>query len=91
MSRRIILDGDPSVGRQQGDTYCPPVKAIASSNVTLNGVKIVLDGDPYTSHCNVVEHVIGSGSITINGKKIALDGDLMDKGDTATGTAPVSF
>ena len=86
----IILHGDPTTGHGG----FPSTKANATSSVTINGKAIVLNGDAYDSHSNVVTHVsptiIASSGITINGKKVALHGDKLSCGDTATATSSVS-
>lgn len=81
----VVLNNDPSMGSD-----CPPVNAIASSKVTINGKTIVLEGDSYTPHCNHTPHATATCKITINGKKIILHGDPLDCGDHATASSKVN-
>lgn len=86
----IVLDGDMSTGH----SGFPAVPVHASSNVTINGKKIVLDGDAYSSHSKDgsthTDHAVGNSGITINGKKIVLAGSITDHGDTSTASSSVS-
>ena len=86
---KIVLDGDMS----QGHNGYPPVPIHASSNVTINGKKIALNGDSYSQHCKDSCHVpiiIGTSSVTINGIALALEGDSTNCGDHATSSSSVN-
>lgn len=88
----IVLNGDPSTGHGGW----PAVPVNASSSVTVNGVAVALDGDPYDSHTNPVgvthgPHGTATCGVTINGKKVLLHGDPIDCGDSTTATSAVSI
>jgi uncharacterized Zn-binding protein involved in type VI secretion len=85
--KSIVLDGDPSQG-----LHCTPVKAHASSKVSINGKNIVVEGDNYDSHCSNNSHTPiaqASSSITINNKRIVLQDDTLSCGDKANATSKV--
>lgn len=82
---KIVVDGDIT----SGHSGFPAVPIHASTNVTLNGIKVAVHGDACDQHCNVschVPHGIASCGVTINGIKVLLDGDATDCGDTLNGT-----
>jgi uncharacterized Zn-binding protein involved in type VI secretion len=89
----IVLDNDMSTGH---GTW-PAVPIHASSSVTLNGKKLALSGDKYSSHTNSasVTHtmppITGTSSVTVNTFKIILSGDPISCGDTATSSSTVSI
>jgi uncharacterized Zn-binding protein involved in type VI secretion len=89
----IVLDGDMSTGHGSW----PAVPIHASSSVTLNGKKLALSGDKYSSHTNSagVTHIIppitGTSSVTVNGLNLILHGDPISCGDTATSSSNVSI
>jgi len=88
----IVLNNDLS----NGHGGFPATKAQASSSVTINGIAIVLEGDPYEAHSDATSThtpvAIGNSSITINGTKIVLSGASLGVGcgDTATASSSVS-
>jgi uncharacterized Zn-binding protein involved in type VI secretion len=85
--KSIVLDGDLSQG-----LHCTPVKAHASSEVTINGRNIVVEGDSYDPHCSDNSHTPiaqASSSITINNKRIILQDDILSCGDKANATSKV--
>jgi uncharacterized Zn-binding protein involved in type VI secretion len=85
--RNVVVDGDPSQGID-----CTPVKAHASSKVSINGKNIVVEGDSYDPHCSDNSHTPiaqASVSITINSKRIILQDDSLSCGDKATATSKV--
>jgi uncharacterized Zn-binding protein involved in type VI secretion len=88
----IVLNGDMSAGH----SGWVAVPVTASSNVTINGKTIALNGDSYASHTNSagVTHTpkgVASSSVTINGVTILMDGDALSCGDTAKATSHVSI
>jgi uncharacterized Zn-binding protein involved in type VI secretion len=89
----IVIDGNMSTGHGSW----PAVPIHASSSVTLNGTKLALSGDKYSSHTNSsgVTHtmppIAGTSSVTINGLKIILGGDPISCGDTATSSSSLSI
>ena len=45
--RKIAVDNDPTTGHNG----CGPTRVIASSNVMLNGIRVVVEGDSIVPHC----------------------------------------
>lgn len=85
--RKIAVDNDPTTGHNG----CGPTRVIASSNITLDGIRIVVEGDSIIPHCSHTGTMVGTSNITINGKRIILDGDHTTCNDTiiASGVASV--
>ena len=87
----IVVEGELS---QCHDAF-PPVPAIPGSpKVTIEGKKVILEGDSYAPHNHgahyskhphphIPKASVGSPTVFVNGKGVVRDGDPLDCGDTA--------
>lgn len=87
----IVVEGELS----QGHDHFPPVPAIpGSTKVTIEGKKVILEGDSYAPHnhgAHYSKHAhphtpiasVGSPTVFVNGIGVVRDGDPLNCGDAA--------
>ena len=84
----IVVEGELS----QGHDHFPPVPAIPGSpKVTIEGKKVILEGDSYAPHHHGGDHPhlhtpiasVGSPTVFVNGIGVVRDGDPLNCGDAA--------
>ena len=84
----IVVQGELS----QGHDAFPPVPAIPGSpKVTIEGKKVILEGDSYAPHHHGGDHPhlhtpiasVGSPTVFVNGIGVVRDGDPLNCGDAA--------
>jgi uncharacterized Zn-binding protein involved in type VI secretion len=84
----IVVEGELS----QGHDAFPPVPAIPGSpKVTIEGKKVILEGDSYAPHHHGGDHPhlhtpiasVGSPTVFVNGIGVVRDGDPLNCGDAA--------
>jgi uncharacterized Zn-binding protein involved in type VI secretion len=87
MGSPVIRKG---VDNSTGHSGFPPVPAIqAASNVKVNGIGVVRQGDKYAVHCNSGSchqgSATGSSTVKANGRGVTTRGKPITCGDTSSG------
>lgn len=83
MGQSIIRLGDPSTGH---GAWGPNTQVQASSNVFVNGIGAVRDGDSYKPHKGPSTHpetAKSGATVFVNGRAVHRTGDPCSCGDTA--------
>lgn len=92
MGQAIIRKG---VDATKGHSGFPPTTAIqASTNVFINNIGAVRQGDQYAVHCNSSCHqgkAMSSSTVFVNNKPVHRKGDKLSCGDQAIAGSPNVF
>jgi uncharacterized Zn-binding protein involved in type VI secretion len=76
------------------DGFAPRSASEYSSDVFVNGLNVVREGDLWSQHCNDSCHTgvgIGSATVYVNSRKAIKKGDAIDCGSTTNGSSSDVF